>query len=498
MDPPAKTIHCLPVEILSLIFKLAVNRHIERPMPQLHLKHKCKKLSKEARDPTLIHITHVCALWRTTAINDSSLWTHIDFSSPQRTLVFLERARASALRVALSTPQLSSSFVKATGLFCGTTNIQGLKLDVDFRTISSTVAYMQKASFRAPRLRMLSICSAECFYDVEAALTFFMETVPELQMLKLMHCKITWPSANFDSLRQLHIIHSPIMCSIRDFADLLGQMPKLTHLEVNASLPRTASHIYYPQKPTSNLASLEYLCLGDAAQAIARFICSVQLPKIIDVLLAAIANESPQPHVFAIARRLVDLYGPASSSDRVNMHLIESPDRLRFQLQGSSYQLPTAELVILANRPLHPLLVPVTEIMAIPQLSYFCCDMTSFSAEDWLLSFGHLENLRKIQLPRNALTSLMVALFLVRNTDGNTSGISFPALQTIVVAKDQRRTTSTSNSAALVPQTLSYRATKSGAPISLICQRVSDSDPFLDYLKTENVPHVELPYVSTV
>lgn len=92
----------------------------------------------------------------------------------------------------------------------------------------------------------------------------------------------------------------------------------------------------------------------------------------------------------------------------------------------------------------------------------------------------------------------MVALFLMRNTDGNTSGISFPALQTIVVAKDQRRTTSTSNSAALVPQTLSYRATKSGAPISLICQRVSDSDPFLDYLKTENVPHVELPYVSTV
>ncbi|KAF9489409.1 hypothetical protein BDN71DRAFT_1456180 [Pleurotus eryngii] len=498
MDPPTKSIYCLPVEMLSLIFKLAVYQRIVRPIPQLHLKHKCKKRPKEARNPTLLHITHVCVLWRDTAINDSSLWSHIDFASPQRTLVFLERARASSLRVSLNTPRLSSNFIEATGVFCGNKNIQGLELDADFRTISSTVSHMQKASFRAPRLRMLSICSAECFYDVETALAFFVEIVPEVQMLKLMHCKITWPSEIFGGLRQLQIIHSPLMCSIRDFADLLSQMLNLTHLEVNASLPRTASHLYYPQKSTFKLASLEYLYVGDTAQAVAQFICSVQLPEIIDVLLAATANDSPQPYVFAIARRLADLFDPASSPDRANMRLTEGPNRLRFQLQGSGHVARNAGLVILANRSLHPLLAPVAEIMAIPQLSYFCCDITSFSAEDWLLAFGHLENLRKIQLPRNALTSLMVALFLMRNNGDGTTGISFPALQTIVVAKDQRRTTSTSNLAALAPQTLSYRATKFDAPISLICQRVSDSDPFLDYLKTENVPHVELPYVFTM
>ncbi|KAL4260181.1 hypothetical protein AB1N83_008231 [Pleurotus pulmonarius] len=503
MDPPPKTINCLPVEILSQIFTQAVNQRIESPTPQLHLKqvhlkHRCKKPQKETRDPTLLYITHVCALWRATAISDSSLWSNIDFASPLRTLAFLERARASALRVSLTTPRLSSRFVEATGVFSGTTNIQGLKLNTDFRTISSTVSHMQRASFRAPRLRILSICSAECFYDVESALVFFAEILPELQILKLKHCRTTWSSANFGSLRQLQIIHSPIMCSIRDFAALLGQMPNLTHLEINASLPRTASHLYYPQKPTSTLASLEYLCIGDVAQTVAQFICSVQLPNIIEILLAAIANDGPPLPVFAIARRLADLFCPASSSDRASMHLVESPDRLRFQLQGSSYRAPTAELVILANRPLHSLLVEVTEIMAIPQLSYFCCDVLSFSAEDWLMLFGHLEDLKKIQLARNALTSLMVALFLKRNNDGGLSKISFPALQTLVVAKDQRRTLSTTNSAALLPQTLSYRATKLDAPIYLVCQRVSDSDSFLDYLKTENVPYIELPYVYTV
>ena len=63
-------------------------------------------------DASLVTATHVCHLWRIALLSSPRLWSHLDFSNEERTLVFLERSKSTPLNVDLTKIDRASEVVR--------------------------------------------------------------------------------------------------------------------------------------------------------------------------------------------------------------------------------------------------------------------------------------------------------------------------------------------------------------------------------------------------
>ncbi|KAI0713477.1 hypothetical protein C8Q76DRAFT_583180, partial [Earliella scabrosa] len=50
-------------------------------------------LAAQNHNEDLVHITHVCRAWRSIAVDNPHLWTHISITHPDKTDTFLARAK---------------------------------------------------------------------------------------------------------------------------------------------------------------------------------------------------------------------------------------------------------------------------------------------------------------------------------------------------------------------------------------------------------------------
>src|ERR1700691_418192 len=161
----------LPVEILSKIFSIRVSDALDSAG------------ALEERHP--FQFTHVCRYWRTVAINDPSLWTHIYTCQGPWVVEMLKRSKS--LPLTLEIEHLRRQIKpQRLNLFRHLYRVQNLRI-----TIHSTANlrhYMDSLDTAAPALVALRLKAWSPLVHYPVPSSIFGGSVPKLRRLQLIRC----------------------------------------------------------------------------------------------------------------------------------------------------------------------------------------------------------------------------------------------------------------------------------------------------------------------
>lgn len=147
-----------------------------------------------------ITITHVCRLWRETALQHGRLWGKIDLTKPDRTEVFVDRSKGAPLAVRGRfniSPELA---------FTGPPRCyREFHLSVKEGELGPNVLQILNSPIHAPVLESLALEASEYYPEYTLPPTIFDYQAPALTRLQLQNVRLEWPTSFFPSLTRLSI-----------------------------------------------------------------------------------------------------------------------------------------------------------------------------------------------------------------------------------------------------------------------------------------------------
>lgn len=268
----------LPPEVLSLIFSL--------------LSFSAAHNKSDRHVSSLLRVTHVCRLWRDTALNCPHPWSHINFTKLSRVVIteMLSRAKMAPLHLEAKIDYKNKTqlaFFKQQ-LKAHISHTRQLSLSEQFQTV------LERFISSAPALEFLSLADLSSHpdrpMDVPAAL--FNNTGPKLAGLELYRCDISWKSPLLRGLRSLRI-WGPVRQArppLKDWLDALDEMSQLETLILHNASPICCTAIISEPQRTITLPFLTQFeitaCVLDCVLALAHLVLpaltllSVDIPRI--------------------------------------------------------------------------------------------------------------------------------------------------------------------------------------------------------------------------
>ena len=252
-------ISSLPPEILAAIFSNLCLPGI----PSLG--------GKPSRNIARLRISHVCHQWREIALNQSQLWSHIDFNtvSLAGATEFLVRAKSVPLymeiRVSQYDDHLFYQFLKEVQEHLP--HVRHLSFSAE--SVRTTFRQLANALVSpAPTLKFLSLSFREDGNKRLGGLSLiipdlqvlFGGSAPRLSCLKLRHCNISWNSPLLKGLKHLKIL-TPLGMTrpeLADWLDALDEIPQLKSLTLHSASP-VATHFPFNVERTVTLQFLAHL-----------------------------------------------------------------------------------------------------------------------------------------------------------------------------------------------------------------------------------------------
>lgn len=212
-------INILPPELLALVLK-----HVDA----------------SALDAVLL--THVCQHWRTIALSQPQLWTHIYLHGrhciPDTLSTFLQRTGALPVHIELGVDSGSALHNDAAALGRVVSDhlprLESLSITGD----STWIGLMQSALvLPAPVLRTLELCDIDANTVGILQADVFSRKTPMLEKLVLENVvPVAWTNFLFTHLRELTLAGNCLSPSTFDIATCLRSTPELRHLELSCRI----------------------------------------------------------------------------------------------------------------------------------------------------------------------------------------------------------------------------------------------------------------------
>lgn len=223
------SIHVIPPEVLSTIFRLALGQPPLRPDTIELLAH------HRTRIRALVQLSLVCQKWRSVAVGDGTLWTMLPVhtSRPdcqELTRAVLKRSKHAMLDVSVvCVDDLDSSreaiFSKISR------NFHRIR---SFHLVSTSSTTLRHLSSPASKLEELNIFIAEQPAELES---LFGGNLPALRSLTLAGFP-SWPLGLFSNLKDLRLVlppsHPTVMVST--LIDVMSRSPGIEQMDISAFL----------------------------------------------------------------------------------------------------------------------------------------------------------------------------------------------------------------------------------------------------------------------
>ena len=230
----------------------------------------------------LITMTHVCRSWRNVLLSTPSLWTQLDFTTPdsKQAIGFLRRSGDLLLAVS---EYLQDDYNVEPFLSTTLRNIHRLqRLDLT-SCLQNLERVLSQFTRPAPELKYLQIANDPNITDRDMKLprTIFGGRLPKLTSLSLMHFRTDLRELNLPSLTQFEFM-TGTKISVRDLTSFFERCPSLELIKLSLS--------YEPQLPTAppqkrvRLPALKELRLDQTASA-SGILDHLTLPTCTEVLL---------------------------------------------------------------------------------------------------------------------------------------------------------------------------------------------------------------------
>jgi len=203
------------------------------------------------RDQSVVALTHVCRAWREVFTSRSTLWTCLDYSSTDKTRVYLERSKSSPLALSLcrnDTLSPRDPLFQITPQAIG--RLKSLSLLGTPRNLEDITTQL---SLPAPLLEVVTIEGGRWRRedpDSVIAPTLFNGDLSSLDELRLQRVvtKLHW--RNMTNLTTLTLVDVPVATS--DLLDFFRSAPHLREVEIHHAT------LAYGARP-GQLVSLAYL-----------------------------------------------------------------------------------------------------------------------------------------------------------------------------------------------------------------------------------------------
>ncbi|KAK7051591.1 hypothetical protein VNI00_004570 [Paramarasmius palmivorus] len=286
----------LPIEVLAYILQLCVPtadniHHYYYP--------------RRARYRWLA-FTHVCRFWRTIAIENSMMWSQLDFNVPELAREMIQRSNPSPMDIHFPLPSMTKKSIKHAmsafleALSCAP-RIRVLKLKLSRAALSLIQPYMIN---RMPSLQSVSIsCTPEWNGTMNQTALLgpnFQgghEAPDRLTHLQLERCHTVWTyRAPFTDLISLHIDGAPGSRPIEEaFYTMLRRLTQLKDLKLGIYALPQARHVALP--PVA-FPKLDYLSLRSSIPEIAncrRVVDNISFPT--NQAAIKLSISSPPDHI---------------------------------------------------------------------------------------------------------------------------------------------------------------------------------------------------------
>lgn len=240
-----------------------------------------------------LQITHVCKLWRTVALNLTSLWSPLNFINPQISAMMLEQSKEAPLIVRFdglgesirALPQLADALslsdrLRLVGMFN------------DERTLLHYPTLLSALGKSAPNLETLILSSTSAL-ELDSPEVFTLGGAPSLKTLKLMSFNFEWSNIPLGpALTSLYLDpHTPMTWPKWDaFLLSLSQMPLLETVELHHVLPREEAPLDASDTTLAlpvTLSRLKHLAIEDTTHGLCDFFRVITMPQAatLDVVL---------------------------------------------------------------------------------------------------------------------------------------------------------------------------------------------------------------------
>ena len=282
-------ISSLPPEVFAAIFSILCLPGTSSPWrkPDYHL----------AR----LGLSHVCHRWREMILNQSLLWSHVDFStlSMAGTVEVLVRAKSAPLYLEATVAgdwddDRFSTFRKE--LQARIPHIRHLRINSsEFDLLESIIEGFVSP---APALEYLSLSSYgpgvdQCISEGQPMPsipdTLFDSSTSKLSCLELYNCNINWTSPVLKQLKYLEII-TPFGGARPELAvwlDSLDEMSQLTSLTLHSASPIAHSFLFDVKRTVALLSLTRLDILAYSLEDCALALAHLDLPALTSLCLTA-------------------------------------------------------------------------------------------------------------------------------------------------------------------------------------------------------------------
>ena len=188
-------------------------------------------------DQVLITLTHVCHSWRDVLISCSSLWTTLDLVNVEKTRTYIERSKASPLRIHLYEDRDDGANYLYDAFSLVIPHIPRLKsLVIDADVFPDILEHFR---CHVPFLERLSVDIAARYLDRDSRL--FDGDLPSLRELALRGVGVRLPWNNMANLRVLELAACPPGNDVTRLLDLFESSPLLQRVELLGSIPKSSN-----------------------------------------------------------------------------------------------------------------------------------------------------------------------------------------------------------------------------------------------------------------
>ena len=362
-------------------------------------------------------VSHVCHQWRSIALNEPLLWSHVDFTTPSLVGVAetLVRAKSVPLHLEASVSRhrgwdnvRSSTFRKELRAHLPhtlhlRTSAKPVHLQSTLNVLVSpapTLEYLSLSS-RVRRLGRGMVEELLCIPD-----TLFDGSAPRLSCLELRNCNISWTSPLLKRLKCLEIL-TPSADAWPKLAVWLGaldEMPQLTTLTLHSASPSAPSFPIDVER-TVTLPSLTRLDILASPEDCALALAHLDLPALASLCLTAfsfhLTNSGDVQKLLPYIVRHV--YGPQDT---------QPLQSVLFLTEGNHVNVlawPVPDIDIVVHDPLTLLAATLPTRVAL-----------SFRNDDWFSLDERIEILNTVMagLPLDGLVTLAAHVYGSRH-DGD-------------------------------------------------------------------------------
>ena len=249
-----------------------------------------------------IRLSHVCHQWREIALNQSLLWSYVDFTNLSLAGAAEILARAKSVPLYLEA-RISGQPWNDVRLSTTRQKLQACipricHLSISAENVHHVFSILGALMSPAPTLEYLSVFSTAKFASVTLPIrdTLFDGSAPRLSCLKLRHCAISWKWPPLKGLKYLEI-RDPggpkLRPSLAVWLDALVEMPKLVTLTLQSASP-VAPHVPFDVGRTVTLPSLTYFNIESTLEDCMLALAHLDLPALTRLSLEAICYVFPK------------------------------------------------------------------------------------------------------------------------------------------------------------------------------------------------------------